>query len=172
VDTGDIVDMELGAPAPVLRTIAQPPEDKARPQTGYHGKFSGPFAVATAFVGGSGLGVSAADFTDDLVGEPERLRLAGLVRCVADDTATEAFPHQFPGVLRVRLNDGSEREHRIVHTRGGPENPLSEDELGLKFRLNAEPVVGAARTEETIAAVAGLTQLDDASELMKLLATP
>jgi 2-methylcitrate dehydratase PrpD len=166
VEAADIVDIELGVPAPVLRTIAQPPEDKARPQTGYHGKFSGPFAVATAFVGGSGLGVSAADFTDDLVREPVRLRLAGLVRCVADDAATDSFPHQFPGVLTVETKDGSRHTHRVAHTRGGPENPLSDEEHALKFRLNAEAVLGAAGAREIVEAVSEFAEVADVSALM------
>lgn len=166
---GDIVAIELGVPAPVLRTIAEPREEKARPQTGYHAKFSGPFTVATALVGGGGLGVSADDFTDDAVQDPERLRLASLVHCVADAEASAEFPHQFPGVLRVRLTDGTEHEHRVTHTRGGPDNPLSEDELELKFRLNAERVLGAGGVEAVAETISRLEELADVSGLTTLL---
>jgi 2-methylcitrate dehydratase PrpD len=54
---------ELGVAKPVLRTIAEPPEAKARPASGYHAAFSGPYTVAAALLGG-GLGVSHEDFTD------------------------------------------------------------------------------------------------------------
>ena len=137
VDPADVEAMELGVPQPVLRTIAQPPDLKARPTSPYTARFSGPFCVAAALTGGGGLGVYMDDFTHETIKDPERLRLAGLVTCFADEEATEIFPHQFPGVLRARLRDGSMVEHRVHHNRGGPENPLSADELGLKFRLNA-----------------------------------
>jgi 2-methylcitrate dehydratase PrpD len=55
VEVGEIESLELGVPSPVLRTIAQPEDDKARLKTGYAAQFSGPFTVAIAFVGGEGL---------------------------------------------------------------------------------------------------------------------
>lgn len=149
VDPADIEAMELGVPQPVLRTIAQPPELKARPTSPYTARFSGPFCVAAALVGGGGLGVYLEDFTEETINDPERLRLAGSVTCHADDESTGIFPHQFPGVLRARLKDGSVVEHRVRHNRGGPENALSPDELRLKFTLNARLSMG----EPTAAAI-------------------
>ena len=137
VNPADIESMELGVPQPVLRTIAQPPELKARPTSPYTARFSGPFCVAAALVGGGGLGVYLDDFTAETITDLEQLRLAGSVTCHADDESSAIFPHQFPGVLRARLRDGSVVEHRVRHNRGGPENPLSAEELGLKFTLNA-----------------------------------
>jgi 2-methylcitrate dehydratase PrpD len=137
LETADIVRIEYGAPAPTLRTIAEPRDEKARPRSGYHGKFSGPFTLATALVGGGGLGVYLDDFTDELSHDPERARLAGLVECFADPEATATFPHQFGGVIRVHTRFGSVLEHRVSVNRGGPRHPLSADELDLKFSLNA-----------------------------------
>ena len=55
LDIEDIEKIEFGVASPVLRTIAQPEDEKARPKTGYAAQFSGPFTVATALVGGGGL---------------------------------------------------------------------------------------------------------------------
>jgi 2-methylcitrate dehydratase PrpD len=142
LDPADIVAIELGVPAPVLRTIAEPPQEKARPRSGYHGKFSGPFTIAVALLGGGGLGVALDDFSDERAADPEHLRLAGLVHCVEDAEATSVFPHQFPGVLRVTTRGGTVLEHRVRHNRGGPENPLSLDELAVKFTTNAARAIG------------------------------
>jgi 2-methylcitrate dehydratase PrpD len=57
----------------------------ARPASGYHAAFSGPYTVAAALLGG-GLGVSHEDFTA-AARDPRRLALAALVRCVEDLTA-------------------------------------------------------------------------------------
>lgn len=144
LDPRDVASMELGLPAPVLRSIAEPRNEKIRPQSGYHAKFSGPFTIATALVGGGGLGVYLDDFTDAHVADPERLRLAAAVTCVADDVCTEIFPHQFPAVLRVRTRQGATLEVRVNANRGGPGNPLSLHELGVKFSLNAGRALSAA----------------------------
>ncbi len=167
IDLSSIDDIELGVAAPTLRTIAEPVDEKARPRSGHHGKFSGPFTVATALAAESGLGVSLSDFTDDSVKDPLRLRLASLVRCVADEQASSAFPNQFPGVLRIRLDDGRIFEHRVDHTRGGPQRPLSPDELDTKFRLNVEPVLGAKGATRLMAGLQGIGGAQDVADVIR-----
>lgn len=156
LDTADIASMQLGLPAPVLRSIAEPRHEKIHPKSGYHSKFSGPFTVATALLGGGGLGVYLDDFTDAHAVDPERLRLAAAVECVVDDECTEIFPHQFPAVLRVTTRAGSRMEHRVSVNRGGPENPLSADELALKFTLNASRSLPPAQLDALRQAVINL----------------
>lgn len=167
INPEDIVDIELGVPAPVLRTIAEPAESKAKPESGYHAAFSGPFTVARALLGGSGLGVGHRDFTDAMAKDPETLRLAALVRCSADERSGKIYPHQFPAVLRVNTRDGEWHEARVEFNRGGPGNPLSDEELAEKFRLN----VGDRRPEEDADRVAAFAlDLADASSVAELMA--
>ncbi len=132
----DVTAIELGVAKPVLRTIAEPPEARARPASGYHAAFSGPYTVAAALLGG-GLGVSHEDFTDAAARDPRRLALAALVRCVEDERCSASFPHAFPAVLRVTTRTGEELEARVEVNRGGPGNPLSDEELARKFHDNA-----------------------------------
>jgi 2-methylcitrate dehydratase PrpD len=168
VNPSDIVAIELGVPEPVLRTIAEPAEQKARPLTPYHAKFSGPFTVAAALVGGGGLGVSSNDFTDDTLSDPEHIRLSALVRCVADPQASEVFPHQFPAVLTVTLADGSKIVERIMTNRGGPDRPLSPDELALKFRLNASQALEPGRVDRLETEILTLDSADSVDAVMEL----
>ncbi len=168
VDPADIETIELGVPAPVLRTIAEPPDQKARPLTPYHAKFSGPFTVATALVGGGGLGVYSDDFTEETLRDPQLLRLASMVTCVADDEATAVFPHQFPAVLTLRLKDGSEVSERITHNRGGPDRPLSSEELAAKFRLNAGQRFSVERVDAIESAIWSLDKSASIAKVMEL----
>jgi 2-methylcitrate dehydratase PrpD len=168
LDTEEIEAMELGVAGPVLRTIAQPEDEKSRPQTGYAAQFSGPFTVATALVGGGGLGVSLDDFTDEDVSDPVKLDLASRVRCVPDEECDRIFPNQFPAVLRVRLKSGEVREARISHNRGGPENPLGEAELEGKFRTNARRVLTEQRVQELGAALRALEGSEGVGAVMRL----
>jgi 2-methylcitrate dehydratase PrpD len=156
LDIEEIEEIELGVASPVLRTIARPEEEKARPKTGYAAQFSGPFTVATALVGGGGLGVSLDDFTDEDVEDPLKLDLASRVRCFADEACDRIFPNQFPAVLRIHLKSGEVREARVSRNRGGPENPLSDEELEVKFRTNAGRVLAERRVEELESALQAL----------------
>jgi 2-methylcitrate dehydratase PrpD len=146
----DIASLTLGVPAPNLRTIGEPIEVKRSPKTGYMAQFSGPYAVAVGLLGGSGLGAGLDDYTDDLAADPARRAVMAKVDVVADDQCTEIFPRQFPAVLTARLNDGSEVREAVLTTRGGPERPLSFDELATKFRENA----GRGLTEDQVEALA------------------
>ncbi len=153
LDVADIEAIELSVSSPTLRTIAQPREQKIRPQSGYHGQFSAPFAVAAALLGGGGLGLWLDDFSDDNVRDPRYLELAAKVEVKADPECDAIFPRQFPAILRVRTKAGEELEERVMANRGGPQNPLSEEELKIKFRANASRTLEPADAERLAAAV-------------------
>ncbi|QPP05450.1 MmgE/PrpD family protein [Streptomyces bathyalis] len=161
IDPGSVARLTLGVPAPVLRTIAEPAAEKARPHSGYHAAFSGPYTVAAGLLSpwacgpgwsppglsngnalpgsprAAGLGVFHEDFTDEAAADPARLALAARVTCVADEECTRIFPHQFPAVLTAELGDGSTVTERVMVNRGSPENPLHAGELTAKYTANA-----------------------------------
>lgn len=133
-----IESLTLGVPAPNLRTIGEPIEVKRTPASGYMAQFSGPYAVAVGLLGGGGLGATLDDYSDELAVDPGRRAVMAMVDVVADDRCTEIFPRQFPAVLTARLKDGHEVVEEVLTTRGGPQRPLSFDELATKFRENAQ----------------------------------
>ncbi|GAA4232812.1 2-methylcitrate dehydratase PrpD [Streptosporangium album] len=105
------------------------------------------------------------DIEEIELGVPARLALAGRVRCVADDRASGLFPLSFGAVLRIRTRGGTTLTHRVDSSRGGPGNPLSSEELALKFRLNAS----RALPEEAVTAldrrIAGPAEAQDARHI-------
>jgi len=170
VDPREIAGLQLGVAVPTLRTIAEPADIKARPATSHAAKFSAPYVLASALVGGGGLGVCQEDFSPAALQDPERLRIAGLVRCFGDDEATTIFPNAFQAVLRATLRDGSIVEQRVEHNRGGPDRPLSRDELTAKFRMNVEPHLAPDAAEALAEGIWGLGSLDDLTAVMDLAA--
>jgi 2-methylcitrate dehydratase PrpD len=163
LDASTVDWIELGVPGPTLRTIAEPVAEKVRPRSTYHGKFSGPYTVATALLGGGGLGVGLEDFTGPL--DPDRLALAAKVRCVQDERATAIFPHAFAAVLRVRSR-GTVHEHRVDASLGSAEAPLSPADLARKFRFNAARVLSPADADSLAARTTGLAGLPTVDALL------
>ncbi|MEM7351763.1 MAG: MmgE/PrpD family protein [Acidobacteriota bacterium] len=150
----DIESIRLSVSTPTLRTIAEPREQKIRPQSGYHGQFSGPFTIAVALLGGSGgLGVWLDDFSDENARDPRYLELAAKVEVDASPECDAIFPHQFPAILRVRTRDGKDLEERVMANRGGPQSPLSEEEIKVKFRANASRTVAPEDAERLAEAI-------------------
>ncbi|WP_378738088.1 MmgE/PrpD family protein [Nocardia brasiliensis] len=172
VRADDIVALELGAPTAALRTIGEPAAVKARPESGYHAAFSGPYTVASALLGGGGLGLFHEDFTDQAARDPARIALAACVRCVPDTRCDEIFPRQFPAVLTASLHDGRTMTERIDVNRGGPANPLSADELATKFRLNTASLLTPTQAADISDGVYRLADTDDLTTLLKLLHGP
>ena len=97
-----------------------------------------------------------------------KLDLASRVRCVADEKCDRIFPNQFPAVLRVWLKSGEEREARVSHNRGGPENPLSNEELETKFRTNAGQVLPVGQVEELEEVLRSLAEAEMVDDVIKL----
>ena len=155
----DIESAELGIASHTVRSIGEPLAVKQRPETGYQGQFSGPYTVAAAFLGGSGLGLGLADFDDRLVKDPVRRELMSRVTVVSDPVCEEIFPYQFPAILRVLTKDGRRLEEQVLTSRGGPDRPLTDDELSQKMEDNVTPFVtpdGLARLRNIFVDPAGI----------------
>ena len=164
----DVTAIGLGVAKPVLRTIAEPPEAKARPASGYHAAFSGPYTVAAALLGG--VGEVLVGHAEAAARDPRRLALAALVRCVEDERCSASFPHAFPAVLRVRTRTGEELEARVEVNRGGPGNPLSDEELARKFHDNAvRSLPGGKRAAELAARTLAFPDAQSVEDLTALL---
>ncbi|MBI3049228.1 MAG: MmgE/PrpD family protein [Acidobacteria bacterium] len=110
----------------------EPLAAKHRPPTPYAAKFSTPFCIAVGFVDGK---AGLAQFTDARVHDPAVLALAAKIRYTINPL--DEYPKKFTGHLRAVLRDGTEREYRQPHMRGGAEAPLPLAELEAKFMDNA-----------------------------------
>jgi 2-methylcitrate dehydratase PrpD len=64
---------------------------------------------------------------------------------------------------------GARHEASVAHATGTVDNPMSDSALERKFRGNAEPVIGGAKTNEVVELVWRLESLSDVRELTALL---
>jgi 2-methylcitrate dehydratase PrpD len=170
VNPDDIDGVTLGVAEPTVRTIGEPIEVKRRPDTGYMAQFSGPYVVAAALLGGGGLGLGLGDFTDELARDRRRRALMAKVSVVADERCTAVFPHQFPSVLRVRLDDGSEIVEEVMVNRGGPARPLSPGDVSIKFEDNVRGRLPATTIRELEQLTGRIEDLHTVEELLRPLA--
>ena len=163
--------LELGVPTPVLRTIAEPREAKIKPESGYHAAFSGPYTVAAAFYRDHGLGLFHEDFEDEAAHDPEILALAAKVNVSANASCDEIFPHQFPAVLTAYLKDGSSVTEQVLVNRGGPQDPLTDAELALKFESNARLAISSEQAAKIAQSIFGFatnsSSLDQLAQLLE-----
>ena len=152
------------AAGPVPR-LWEPLAAKHAPPNGYAAKFSLPYLLASIFVRGrAGL----AEFTDGAVREADVLRVARTVSYELD--ATIDYPRQFIGDVEVTLAGGRTLRERQDRPRGGPDAPLTREEIEAKFRGNAALVLPAPQVERALAAVNGLAGARSLADLLAALA--
>jgi 2-methylcitrate dehydratase PrpD len=131
VCVGEIAAIECETAEGIVHRLWEPLAAKQQPSNGYAAKFSIPYAIAVGMLrGDAGL----SEYEEAVVADPAVRALAARVRYVID--AGNPYPKRFTGHVRVRLNDGTVREARQQHFRGGVEEPMPAAELEAKFRAN------------------------------------
>ena len=152
----EIEDVLVTIPEAGVSLVLEPAPEKRAPRSEYEGKFSLPYSVASLLVRGH---VAVGDFTDEAIAEPAVLAVAAKVRYETRDYPT--YPQAFPGGVQVRLADGTSFEDDFPHQKGGPENPLSPDEVREKFRENASLALEDAAVQRLEQALLSLDEQDD-----------
>jgi 2-methylcitrate dehydratase PrpD len=132
VSAGDVRHIECEVAAGTVPRLWEPLASKHLPPTPYAAKFSTPFCMAVGFFDGK---AGLAQFTAARIADPAVLALASKIRYTIDPA--NQYPRKFTGHLRATLADGSSREYRQPHMRGGAGAPLLAVELEAKFRDNA-----------------------------------
>ncbi|HST26726.1 MAG TPA: MmgE/PrpD family protein [Gaiellaceae bacterium] len=163
----EIADVLVTVPAAGVSLVLEPADRKKLPRSDYEGKFSLQYSIASMLIRGH---VSVSDFSDEAITDPAVLAVAGKVRYETPEYPT--YPQAFPGGVRVTLADGSTFERDFPHQKGGPENPMSDDEVREKFRANASLALPNDAVDALEDAILAFERQDDlAAALAPLTAT-
>jgi 2-methylcitrate dehydratase PrpD len=117
----------LRAGAPL---IAEPIENKYRPQSIVDAQFSMPFGAAVAVLyRKAGLG----EFQLSKIRSEKVREMMRSVECIVDPDLDRTFPKQWCATAELFTKDGKRYFTKIEYPKGDPENPLSWEELIHKF---------------------------------------
>ncbi len=126
IDAADVAAIEI---MPHPRRL--PHTDNPWPQTPLQAKFSVQYAVARALLDGA---VRLGDFEGTAHADPRVRSLLSRTTARPHPEMAEDAPTQFGAEVRVTLGDGRVLSRRIEDMAGrGADNPMSRDELWLKF---------------------------------------
>jgi 2-methylcitrate dehydratase PrpD len=132
---------------------------KKEPQDGLQGKFSVYHGFAAGLVFGR---ASESEYDDHVVTREDIVALRRKVTAIEDAAIDEAAAD-----VTVFLR-GGRREHVFVeHAIGSLERPMSDEDLEAKFHSLADPVIGAAKASEAIAACWKLGQARDVKAVVE-----
>jgi 2-methylcitrate dehydratase PrpD len=142
----------------------------ASPQSSYiDAHFSIPYCVAVALMDGA---LTPRQLWKARVRDPRVHELAARVKLTEDPAMSAAYPAKWPVELSLRLRSGETITRRLDEVKWSPERPPRFQEIADKFRMCAEPLIGRARSEKTIALIGGLGPNDRLAPLAALIARP
>jgi 2-methylcitrate dehydratase PrpD len=129
----DVVEMICEVGEGTVHRLWEPLDLKRQVPNGYAGKFSTPYCVAVGFLDGK---AGLQQFADERTHDPRVRELAAKVSYVINPD--DPYPRNFTGHIRAKLKDGTVREVRRGHMRGGQHEPLTDADIRQKFIDNAK----------------------------------
>ena len=152
--------IDVTAP-PIVGIMANP-----EPANMLSAKFSIPYALAAALVGGE---TGAPAFYDERVGDPAVRSLAERIE-ISPDPLMNMRRYDYPAArVAITLDDGRTLEGSAAAHYGDSHNPRPREDLLNKFRALAGESLGEERTEVVIAVAGQMDSLGSVRELTRLL---
>lgn len=132
-------------------------------------QYSLPFPLAALLVKGQ---VGPAEIEGLGLTDPQVLRLSRATSLIEDERYARLFPAERWAEVVIELTDGMRLASRPAVARGSAENPLSDDEVGAKFRLLMESAGMAGRVGEIEDLVMGLDRAESFAPLVEAVTRP
>jgi 2-methylcitrate dehydratase PrpD len=130
------------------------------PETGLQAKLSIEYCIAIGLLFGE---VRLGHFTDEMILEP---RVQSVMEKISSPGGEEIEPMSARVV--IKLKDGKEYSHTIRKPKGDPENPISQQDLILKYKDCASRVLPDRVTEQSLRLLLNLESLKDLTDLTKI----
>jgi 2-methylcitrate dehydratase PrpD len=136
------------------------------PQNGIQGKFSMPYLLARAIIDGR---VFIDAFTDTAVKDPNVLKLAERIQMRLDNNLPSRDLGSRPCRVTLRLKNGQTYSREVQHSKGGPEVPMTADELKAKFTDCARQTLSEGATQQVLDNLNKLESLQDIRPLCQVM---
>jgi 2-methylcitrate dehydratase PrpD len=162
----EVARIDLGILRAGASLIAEPMEDKCRPDSIVDAQFSMPFGAAVAVLyGKAGL----KEFQLSKIRSDKVRSMMKKVTCHFDPALEKIFPRQWAGTAEIVTTDGKVYKTTVEYPKGDPENPLSWEELIEKFHEMSGGIYKREQRLKIIDQVRGLERIDDFQRWSPLL---
>jgi 2-methylcitrate dehydratase len=101
--------------------------------------------------------------------DPKVRQLISKVETQGDAELAKDFPAKWTCIVEIKTKDGKVHTLKLDLPKGGPGNPLTDQEIESKFRNMASKLMPASQVDQIIKTVYGLDSLTSVSDLTKLL---
>lgn len=142
---------------------------KYRPDSKETADHSLPYCLAVGLVDGM---VTPLQFKEERVLDKSLIPIMDKVKVVANEEFETLFPKFQPSRVTITTISGKSFSTRVDVPKGDPRDPMTEEEIGVKFRALGEEVIGRDRCDSLAAAILSLENLADVRRLTALCIAP
>ena len=139
---------------------------KYRPDSKETADHSLPYSLAVGLVDGM---VTPLQFKEERVLDKSLIPIMDMVKVVANDEFEALFPKFQPSQVTITTADGKKYTKRVDVPKGDPRDPMTEEEIGVKFTALGKDVVGEARCKELGQVIMKLDQEKSVERLMGMM---
>jgi 2-methylcitrate dehydratase len=126
-----------------------------------------PYCIAAALAEGR---VTPLEFKEGKLWDQRLRAQMKKVKVVANPDFEKAFPAKQCTRVTITTTDGRKLTHAMDYPKGDPRDPMTIEELQVKFNALAGPIMTDSRQKALQAAIMDLETLRDVADLMKLTA--
>jgi 2-methylcitrate dehydratase len=135
---------------------------KYRPDSKETADHSLPYSLAVGLVDGM---VTPLQFTEERIHDPRLIPVMDKVKVVANDEFESLFPKFQPSQVTITTTDGKAFTKRVDVPKGDPRDPMTADEIGVKFMALGRDVIGEAACQKLSKLILDLDHLAYVKEL-------
>jgi 2-methylcitrate dehydratase len=138
---------------------------KYRPDSRETADHSLPYCMAVGLVDGM---VTPLQFREERVLDKSLIPIMDMVKVVANDEFEALFPKFQPSRVTITTEAGKSFSKRVDVPKGDPRDPMTAEEIGVKFHALGDSVIGKAACDKLAAGILGMEKVGDVREFMKL----
>ena len=138
---------------------------KYRPDSKETADHSLPYSLAVGLVDGM---VTPLQFKEERVRDKALIPIMDKVKVVANEEFEALFPKFQPSRVTITMNDGNQHSTRVDVPKGDPRDPMTEDEIAVKFTALGGDVIGKEQCKKLQKFIISMDTADKLDGLFEL----
>ncbi len=159
----DVAEIKVEVIARAADILGDP--HKYRPDSKETADHSLPYCMAVGLVDGM---VTPLQFKEERVMDKSLIPVMDKVKVVANTEFEALFPKFQPSRVTITTTSGKSHAVRVDVPKGDPRDPMTEDEISVKFHALGDEVIGRPQCDTLAKAIMGMDGLRDVKELVEL----
>src|SRR5205809_5251413 len=163
IKANDVKEIKVEVIARAADILGDP--HKYRPDSKETADHSLPYCMAAGLVDGM---VTPLQFKEERVRDKALIPIMDKVKVVANEEFEALFPKFQPSRVTITTNDGKSHSTRVDVPKGDPRDPMTEDEISVKFTALGGDVIGKDRCKKLQKFIMNLDSAEKVNELLEL----